>query len=159
MKTLIKLKSFLAGATFFLLTALVIPLHLPAQSEIKGDATEDVKQKVRELNKQLEEAFRSGDMVKAVDFYADDAIVIIPGGKKIQGRKAIYEYLGSLKETKDFRLEVTDVNGSGKVLYQLGTVTFSAETNGMLQTHSTDHVKVWKRGSDWDYKISVDSFN
>jgi ketosteroid isomerase-like protein len=93
------------------------------------------------------------------EFYADDATVIIPGGKKIEGRKAIYEYLTTLKNSKDYKMEVSDINGSGKILYQVGTVTFTADKNGTPETHSADQVKVWKRGTNWDYKISVDSYN
>ncbi|HKR04960.1 MAG TPA: nuclear transport factor 2 family protein [Bacteroidia bacterium] len=159
MNTSKKFKSLFAGALLFLLAALVTPFNLNAQATIKGDATEETKQKIQGLNQQMAEAFRSGDMVKVSEFYADDATVIIPGGKKIEGRKAIYEYLATLKNSKDFKAEVSDVNGSGKILYQVGTITFTADKNGTLETHSSDQVKVWKRGTDWDYKISVDSYN
>ena len=154
-----KIKSAAAMAFLFLLTALVSPFSINAQNVIKGDAPDDTKQKIHDLNQKMEEAFRSGDMIQVADFYTDDATVIIPGGKKIEGRKAIYEYLTTLKNSKDFNLEVSDVNGSGKLLYQVGTVTFTADKNGIPETHSSDQVKVWKRGSDWDYKISADSFN
>ena len=159
MNTQKKIKTTLAGTFCILLASLAAPFNLNAQSPIKGDAADDTKQKVQQLNKQMEDAFRAGDMVKVADFYADDATLIAPGGKKIEGRKAIFEYLTAMKDAKDFHLDVTDVNGSGKVLYQVGTVTFTAEKNGSKESHSADQVKVWKRGSDWDYKISVESFN
>jgi uncharacterized protein (TIGR02246 family) len=159
MNTLKNFKSLFAGAAFTLLAVLIIPFNINAQSSIKGDATDDVKQKIQELNQKMAEAFRSGDMIKVSEFYADDATVIIPGGKKIEGRKAIYEYLVTLKNSKDYKMEVSDINGSGKILYQVGTVTFTADKNGTQETHSADQVKVWKRGTNWDYKISVDSYN
>lgn len=152
-------KTLAATAFLLLLTALTIPFGVNAQNTIKGDAPDESKQKIHELNQKMAEAFRSGDMVKVAEFYADDATIIIPGGKKIEGRKAIYEYLTTLKNSKDFKLEVSDVNGSGKMLYQVGTVTFTADKNGTPEMHSADQVKVWKRGSDWNYKISVDSYN
>ena len=154
-----KIKSVAATAFLFLLAALIIPFNLHAQNAIKGDAPDETKQKINAMNQKMAEAFRSGDMVKVAEFYADDATVIIPGGKKIEGRKAIYKYLTTLKNSKDFKLEVSDVNGSGKLLYQVGTITFTADKNGTPETHSSDQVKVWKRGSDWDYKISADSYN
>jgi uncharacterized protein (TIGR02246 family) len=154
-----KIKSLAAMAFLFVLTALILPFNMHAQNVIKGNAPDETKQKINILNQKMAEAFRSGDMVKVSGFYADDATVIIPGGKKIEGRKAIYEYLTTLKNSKDFNLEVSDVNGSGKILYQVGTITFTADKNGTPETHSSDQVKVWKRGSDWDYKISVDSCN
>jgi uncharacterized protein (TIGR02246 family) len=159
MNTRKKIKTTLAAMLCILLASLITPYSVNAQSPIKGDAADDTKQKVQELNKQMEDAFRSGDMVKVADFYADDATLIAPGGNKIQGRKAIFEYLTAMKDAKDFHLDVTDVNGSGKVLYQVGTLTFTAEKNGTKESHSADQVKVWKRGTDWDYKISVESFN
>lgn len=159
MDTTKKFKSLFAGALLFLLAVLAAPFNMNAQTAIKGDATEETKQKIQEMNQQMAEAFRAGDMVKVSEFYADAATVIIPGGKKIEGRKAIYEYLTTLKNSKDFKLEVSDVNGSGKILYQVGTITFTADKNGTPETHSSDQVKVWTRGSDWDYKISVDSYN
>src|SRR6185295_19014197 len=139
------LKSF-AGALLFLLVEAGAPFNMYAQTAIKGDATDETKQKINELNQKMAEAFRSGDMVKVSEFYADDATVIIPGGKKIEGRKAVYEYLTTLKNSKDFKLEVSDVNGSGKILYQVGTVTVTADKNGTQETRSSDQVKVWKRG-------------
>ncbi|MEO5572404.1 MAG: nuclear transport factor 2 family protein [Bacteroidia bacterium] len=156
MNTLKKIKSFAAGIIVLLLATTV---NLNAQSVIKGDAPDDSKQKIQELNQKMAESFRSGDIIKVSEFYADDATVIIPGGKKIEGRKAIYDYLTTLKNSKDYKMEVSDVNGSGKILYQVGTVTFTADKNGTSETRSTDQVKVWKRGSNWDYKISVDSYN
>jgi len=152
-------KTLTATAFLLLLIAMIIPFSSNAQQTIKGDAPDDTKQKIQALNQKMAEAFRSGDMVKVAEFYADDATIIIPGGKKIEGRKAIYEFLATMKNSKDFNLEVSDVNGSGKMLYQVGTVTFTADKNGTPETHSADQVKVWKRGSDWDYKISVDSYN
>ncbi len=154
-----KIKSLFAGATWILLGVLITSSGVNAQTVIKGDATEDAKQMIKELNEKMAEAFRSGDMIKVADFYADDATVIIPGGKKIEGRKAIYEYLTTLKNSKEFKTEVSDVNGSGKMLYQVGTVTFTADKNGSPETYSSNQVKVWKRGSGWDYKISIDSYN
>jgi uncharacterized protein (TIGR02246 family) len=159
MNTPKKLKSLLAGVLFILLAVVTAPFNINAQATIKGDATDDIKQKIAQLNQKMAEAFRSGDMVSVAEFYADDATVIVPGGKKITGRKAIYEYLKTLNNSKDFNMDVSDVNGSGKLLYSLGTVTYTAEKDGTPQVHSTDQVKVWKRGSDWDYKISVDSYN
>ena len=159
MNTLKKFRTLFASVLFILLAVVAAPFTINAQASIKGDATDDVKQKISELNQKMAEAFRSGDMVSVAEFYADDATVIIPGGKKITGRKAIYEYLKTFNNSKDFKMDVSDVNGSGKVLYQVGTVSYTAEKDGTPETHSTDQVKVWKRGSDWDYKISVDSYN
>jgi hypothetical protein len=50
MNTLKNFKSLFAGAAFILLAMLIIPFNINAQSSIKGDATDDVKQKIQELN-------------------------------------------------------------------------------------------------------------
>lgn len=156
----VQFKSLLAGATFLLFVLSTSQgAYAQGAAIIKGDATEDAKQTIKELNEKMAQAFQSGDMIKVADFYAEDATVIIPGGKKIQGRKAIYDYLASLKNPGDFKTEVSDVNGSGKILYQVGTVTFTADHNGSPENRTTSQVKVWKRDSGWNYKISVDSFN
>lgn len=154
-----KIKSLFAAATFILLVVLFSSSNVAAQTAIKGDATEDAKQTIKNLNEKMAEAFRSGDMIQVTEFYADDATVIIPGGSKIQGKKAIYEYLTTLKNSKEFSIEISDVNGSGKILYQVGTVTLTADKNGSPETYSSNQVKVWKRGTGWEYKISVDSYN
>jgi uncharacterized protein (TIGR02246 family) len=156
MKKQKKIKSLIAVP---LLLLLLTTINLNAQSDIKGDAPDDTKQKIQELNQKMADAFRSGDMVAVAGFYADDAAVIIPGGKKLEGRKAIYEYLTTIKNSKDYKITLSDVNGSGKILYQLGTVTFTADNNGKDETHSADQLKVWKRGTNWEYKISVDCYN
>ena len=153
MKAKQKIKTKLAGTICILLTVL-FPFTIHAQASIKGDAAEDAKQKVQELNKQMEDAFHSGDMVKVAEFYAEDATLITS-----EGKKAIFEYLNNMKNAKDLHMEATDINGSGKILYQIGTITFTAESNGSKESHSANQVMVWKRGSDWDYKISVEALN
>lgn len=159
MNTIKKLKMLFASTIIMTIGISSISSRLIAQSLIKGDATDDVKQKIQTMNLEMEQAFKAGNMVKVAEFYADDAVVIIPGGKKLTGKKAIYDFLTGLGDTKDIQLSVSDVNGSGKIIYQLGTFTFSADMNGVNKKQSSDQVKVWKRGTDWDYKISVDSFN
>lgn len=159
MNTIKKLKTLVVSTTIMTICMLSMSSQLMAQAPIKGDATDEVKQKIQTMNSEMEQAFKAGDMVKVAEFYADDAVLIIPGGKKLNGKKAIYEYLSGLSDTKDIQLSVSDVNGSGKIIYQLGTFTFSADMNGVNKKQSSDQVKVWKRGTDWDYKISVDSFN
>lgn len=159
MNTQQKKSSKFTIVVLMLMAVLHLPIVINAQSEIKGDATEESKQIIRELNKKIVDAFHTGDINKVVEFYADDATVIIPGGKKIQGKKAIHDYLSSQNNLKEYALNITDINGNGKVLYQVGTLSVTADTNGNNETRISNQVKIWKRGTDWDYKISVDSFN
>lgn len=124
-------------------------------SEINGE----VRTEIEQLNRTIEKSVQSHDMSTIVDMYADDATIIVSGGKKISGRKAIAEYWYSLGDAKSLKSEILELGGSGKVIYQLGKWTITTVKDGIEKTITTDVVFVWKKNTNYEYKIQLNSSN
>lgn len=130
-----------------------------AQAQNNNDIPADVKVEIEKLNQQMEKSVQSKDFGKVIDLYSDEATIIAPGGKKIQGRKNIAEYWYSIGNPSSFKSEISELGGNSKMVYQLGRWTVTKTENGIEQTISTDVVLVWKRGSDFNYRIQLNSAN
>jgi ketosteroid isomerase-like protein len=141
--------------------ACVLMLSLTATSfaQSNSEISADVRAEVEKLNKNIEQDIANKDFSSIVDLYADDATIIAPGGKKIQGRKAIAEYWYSLGTATSLKSEIIELGGNGKVVYQLGKWTVTSVKNGTEQTTTSDVVIVWKKNTNYEYKIQLNSSN
>ena len=135
------------------------PLSLAAQSDNKTDLNAETREKIDQINSKLSAAMQKGDLNQVMDLYADDATLMVPGGKSLKGKKDISGYLAGMKNIRNVKIQVTDAGGSGKIIYQVGKATITTQVNGTDKEETTDFVMVLKRQSDWDYKISVNSSN
>lgn len=124
-----------------------------------NDISAETRIDVENLNKQFEVDIKKKDFASIIDLYADDASIVLPGGKKVQGRKAIAEYWYSLSSTTNLKSEIMDLGGNGKIVYQLGKWTITSVKDGVEKTIATDVVLVWKRQQDYSYKIKLSSLN
>jgi len=158
MKTqIVKVKTALQS--LLVLALLLSGPSLLAQKDTKSDISADMRQTIDQLNAQLKEAMEKGDVSKIMDLYADDAMLMVPGGKALHGKKEIAEYFESHKNIKNVTMSVIDAGGSGKIIYQVGKATMTTNVDGKDSQETSDFVMVLTRQSDWDYKISVNSTN
>lgn len=133
-----------------------------AQTQIgkfKSDVSQETKDEVQRLNKQMEESFTQNDLLKIVEFYADDASIVLPGGKVLNGRKEVSEYFMSLQNRKELKLDVTEIGGSGKMIYEIGTAKITTVVDGKEKTETATFTIIFQRQSDFAYKVSVNSMN
>lgn len=144
-------------ATLMVIMGLATGNNLFAQSN--SEISSDVKTEVEKLNHDIEKAVLKKDIATIIDLYSDDATIMIPGGKKIQGRKAIAEYWYSVADSKSLKSEIVELGGNSKMLYQIGRWTITKVENGVEKTTTTDVVIIWKRGNDFTYKIQLNSSN
>lgn len=148
----------ISQVTAFILILFMVPLALMAQSE-KAEISTETKETIDQVNRKLVAALENGDLNKVMDLYADDATLMLPGGKALKGKKQISEYLAGVKRIKNVKINTVDAGGSGKIIYQVGKATFTNITDGKDTEETTDFVMVLKRQAGWDYKISVNSSN
>ena len=88
-------------------------------------------------------------MVKVAEFYADDATVIIPGGKKIEGRKAIYEVIPVDEQVSDYIVNSTkDVSSYFK---SLGIRTLQESALEVLKNGETSIEEIYPLLLDEQY--------
>ena len=130
--------------------------NLNAQST---EVTPEVRTQLEQINHKMEDCIQKKDFSTLIDFYTDDATIMVAGGKKIQGRKAIADYWYSLSKATNMKSEILELGGNGKMIYQVGRWTITTMKDGVEQTTTTDVVLVWMRQQNYDYKIQLNSSN
>lgn len=87
MKTKIeKMKNMFMGI-FCLSLLMTNTLTVFAQTDNKNDIPAETRQKIDELNSQMIAAMQKGDLPALMELYTDDAMMILPGGKTLKGKK------------------------------------------------------------------------
>lgn len=128
-------------------------------AQSSSEISDDVRAQVLELNKDIEKALVKKDYSSIVDLYSDDATIMVPGGKKIQGRKEIADYWLSMMQIKSIKSEILELGGNSKMIYQIGKWTITKMENGVEKNITTDVVLIWKRENNYSYKIQLNSSN
>ena len=123
-------------------------------AQAQADKESKTFKMVEELNEDLEAALNTGDFYNVSGMYADNARIITTEGQKIAGKKAISEYFNANRGNKNLDLEVLEVGGSGKTIYQVGRATEISESG---EKFSNEFLIVWERQPNWEYKIYLDT--
>jgi uncharacterized protein (TIGR02246 family) len=124
-----------------------------------GDAAADAEA-VRKVERDMLAAFQSKDKAKLAPFYADDAVMAVPGQPQMEGREAILA--GAERDMKDpaFRIDFTadKVEASGDLAYSRGRYTVGytdPQTRNPAEGRGT-YVTVFRRQADGSWKVVTD---
>jgi uncharacterized protein (TIGR02246 family) len=143
-----------------LLLACAAPGALPAQAVAAASRTDpaaaELRGQIEAVNRRMEQAFARGDLRAVAAFYADDAVMMGPGGERVRGRAAIDRYWAGIRNPKRWKLDVFDVGGSATEAYQLGRSSLVSLHEGREHTSVTDFIVIWKRDSGGEWRIAVD---
>jgi ketosteroid isomerase-like protein len=123
-------------------------------SKVKSDISDQTREEILKLNSEMESSFTSADPLKISEFYDDDATIMM-NGKQVKGRKELSDFWNGIKDRKDFKLDVKELGGSGKYIYQTGNVTWTASGEQVTKSF----MMVWKRLSNYEYKIYLTGLN
>lgn len=126
----------------------------PAMSEA------ELRQAVESANDEAEQLVAAGDVEGFVQrIYTGDAIILPPGGPRIEGHSGITEFWQGAAEQLgltgvELRTDAVQPMGAD-MAYEIGT--------GVLQTgqgpHEAKYVVIWKRDADGQWKWHVDIWN
>lgn len=152
------MKTNLLKKSLFIVALLSVIATAPIFAQ-SSDISKETREEIEKLNKSIENAVMKKSLSDVPAMYVDNATILTPGGKKIHGRKEIANFWYDMANCKEFKSEITELGGNGKMVYQLGKWTMTIEKDGKLTTVSTDVVLVWKRESSYDYKIQLQSLN
>lgn len=99
-----------------------------------------------------------------IDFWADDAIMMPPGGPPIRGKAAIREYVEAAGQLPEFQISWTPesvyVAGSGDLAYMIErNVTTFRDSLGNLITAHGKVVTVWRKDVNGAWRNVVDMWN
>jgi len=111
---------------------------------------------IEALSRELEERFRTGNLLGIADLYADDAI-LISSTARIEGREAIDAYWSQITAPVDWRLEIFEIGGSEELAYQLGRSQQVRRRDNAEHTSVVDFLLIWKKDAHGDWKIAVDT--
>jgi uncharacterized protein (TIGR02246 family) len=124
-------------------------------------SADDAKSTVAKLNEAWQSAYKVADSDRLAALYAEDAVVMAPGGEPLQGREAIRDFFAEdFKEfpkhsltTKSLRVEACEtllvdsgeykydgVNNEGKPVHIMGNyITAFKKTDGSWHTE----IEIW----------------
>jgi ketosteroid isomerase-like protein len=116
-----------------------------------------VRNGIRLLNRQMEQAFNANDMQKVAAFYADDAEIVYNNGYTVKGRAALDNYWVGLKDKgRGWKLTVIEVGGGGEFVFQLGESDLKHMVQEKEHRSLTNFVLLWRMQADGSYKIFRD---
>lgn len=114
---------------------------------------------VEKTVKKLDEAFNRGDIEAVLDFYEDDAVVVIEPGRVARGKNEIrtaFEFVftfgGTAKQIK------TNVIEAGDLALFLSKWTFSGTLpDGMPFTRDATATCVFRKNADGNWRCVIDN--
>jgi ketosteroid isomerase-like protein len=109
-------------------------------------------------------AAATGDLERALSYWAEDAVLMPPDGAALVGKAAIRTYLAQTANIPGFSItwtpEMAVVAASGDVGYMVerNRVTFK-DSGGVLRTQYGKAVTVWRKDASGAWKNVVDTWN
>ncbi len=153
-----------AAACPLVASALIACRSAPSSLPPEAAIAPDVRAQIEALNRAMEDRLVAQDPRGVAAFYADDAVLLAPGGRRVEGRDEIDAYWAGMgSRGGDFAWTLTADSiegkpGDGGLIVQRGTSTLSRTTpTGDLRTSTVDFVLVW-RHTPGGYRIAVDAY-
>ena len=113
---------------------------------------------IRSKNDSLVQAISSKDVGRIVDLYAENTTFMPPNRPIIRGKDSLKGFYQELvNDTKDLRLTVNEVSGSGPLAYETGT--YEMDVKGPKGQPEHDRGKylfiLRNMGGNWRYEFSM----
>src|SRR6185369_78418 len=149
-----------------LIAAIVSVLCIIASSPVPGPAAEDpaaeARTAIEAANAKFSEVFARGDGTALSAMYTADAFLFPPGEEIVRGNLAIGQFWKKTHESgvASAKLTTTDVERSGDIAFETGTVELVVRAQGKPDTSArAKNLVVWKRQSDGTWKLHRDIWN
>jgi uncharacterized protein (TIGR02246 family) len=127
--------------------------------------TKAEEEKIRQIIKDWTALSGKDSLERTLSFWADDAIMMIPGQPVIKGKKAIREMVESSRKIPGFKIvwePPTDVNVSSHAdmayVFQRNQITMN-DSSGKPTTQYNKSLSIWRKQEDGSWKDAVDIWN
>ena len=141
----------LAGATLFALMA-------AGCNQTANTHDADV-QAIKDVEAQWNQDYVARDLDKLVGHYADDAVLMSPGGPASVGKDAIRSVLKPMVSdpamTLKFQASKVDTSSSGDMGYTYTLTMTDPQSKQLINDHG-NYVTVYKKGADGSWKAVSD---
>lgn len=157
---------------FALLPALVLALTACGEQSQQDTAAQQMEmamaldraqlqEAIEAASAQFMEAVRAGDAAAVAALYTDDAILLPPEAKMVQGLAAVQEVWAADFADGGFTLNLStvSVDGAGEFAYEIGTWSMPAPEGEGGPVEEGKYLVVWKRGADGSWKVHADIWN
>src|SRR5262245_23062472 len=130
---------------------------------VSGTAKSDeVEDQVKNAYSAWDTAFNKKDRDAIAAFYADDAYLLPPNHKVIEGPKGVAEFFGGLFKggVHGHKLELIEADGNGNLVY--GAAKWSAtgkDDKGKKKEFSGVATHVFEKQSDGSLKLKLQTWN
>ncbi len=126
--------------------------------------TAAVASQLMQVSREWSEVVAAGDIDAAIEYWAEDAVMMVPGLPPLRGRAAIREYVeaGATLPGFSVRWEPLEahVSESGDMAYLIERNQFTMQdSTGATVTESNKTVTVWRRQADGTWKNVIDMWN
>jgi uncharacterized protein (TIGR02246 family) len=107
-------------------------------------------------------AFNKGDGASVAALYTEDALLLPPGGARVDGREAIQAFWqGAIDQgLTDIKLEAVEVESAGNTAYEVGGFSLKAPNeSGELVSSTGKYIVVWHKSADGNWRLHRDIWN
>lgn len=131
-------------------------------SSVLSAAAQSAREDIEAALTKFTGAFNSGNAAAVGQMYTEDAAVLPPDGKRVDGRKGVEEFWqGAIKGgMKNLTLKALEVEESANLAYEVGAFTLDVPSKGgALSTVAGKYLVVWKKGDDGTWRLHRDIWN
>jgi len=121
-----------------------------------------VREEIERIGKEFGDAFNRGDAAGLAALYAEDGMVLPPGGPAMQGRQAIEGFWRGAREAgvQEVHLTTEEVESRDDLAYEVGSATLRIQpSEGAAIADTVKFVVVWKRAADGAWQLYRDIWN
>ncbi len=135
---------------------------------INGQNTAKKMDKLKNTIEAFDEAWNAIDLQRAVEFFADNAMLLLPNRTTFEGKKAIRGHYDSMaawaeyvKSGKwEYVRDKLEVKMEGNMAFEVVNVIFTFQKEGEeLFTENTKYIHIWEKQDDGSWKVIVDMFS
>lgn len=125
---------------------------------VAGTPAEDIEA----ANKAFADAYNAGDAKGVAAKYTEDAALLPPDGKRVDGQEAIATFWKGAMDggLKNLTLKSVEVDSREDLAFEVGAFTLDAPgEGGAMTTVAGKYIVVWKKGDDGIWRLHRDIWN
>lgn len=135
-----------------------------AEGSVAVVDTAAIGEQLMEKSREWSRVANEGTLEETLSFWADDAVMMVPGQQPLRGKEAIREFVASTADIEGFSVSWepveahVSVDGTMAYLIERNRMTMP-DASGETMTQRNKVVTVWEKQPDGSWKNVVDMWN